>query len=181
MTLVQFFQPPKGRRGSKASLSKRDSISSTASSSAEVSTPAPSASGSAPATELVSRSGRKIKPKRFADDEIPSTPTPTKPKAAPAGQEEGSDGPPNKRAKRGGKTPPTATVLQCSHDALHLSALSLYLIIVHSELRTRNRNRAKVIITHHFIVLLGKSCSARTTERTNESSDCYWKGKGGTR
>lgn len=53
----------------------------------------------------MSRSGRKIKPKRFADDEI-STPTPTKTKAS--SQDESNEGPPTKRAKRGGKTPPAA-------------------------------------------------------------------------
>lgn len=82
-------------------MSKRDSISST-SSAPDVSTPA--AGSTTPGTEMVSRSGRKIKPKRFADDEI-STPTPTKNKAS--SQDESSEGPPSKRAKRGGKTPPS--------------------------------------------------------------------------
>ncbi|ODM96618.1 Hepatoma-derived growth factor [Orchesella cincta] len=96
-------EQPKGRRGSKASLSKRDSISST-SSITEVTTPSASAG---PATEMVSRSGRKIKPKRFADDEIAS-PVTAIGKAAAALSSQDEEGPPTKRAKRAPKTPPAA-------------------------------------------------------------------------
>ncbi|CAL8072256.1 unnamed protein product [Orchesella dallaii] len=96
-------EQPKGRRGSKASLSKRDSISST-SSTTEVTTPSANAP---PATEMVSRSGRKIKPKRFADDEIAS-PVTAIGKAAAALSSQEEEGPPTKRAKRGPKTPPAA-------------------------------------------------------------------------
>lgn len=55
-----------------------------------------------PTNEIVSRSGRKIKPKRFADDEI-TTPVTAANKAKAAGSED-SGPPPAKRAKRASKS-----------------------------------------------------------------------------
>jgi len=75
-------------------LSKRDSLTGASNNATApvLSTPDP------PLPEIVSRSGRKIKPKRFADDEI-STPT-----KGGKGAASGEDGPPAKRAKRASKS-----------------------------------------------------------------------------